>query len=280
MKMVWNVLGSVAALLVAAPVASAHLLECDKTVNGETLLEASTFPLTLNYSLTVRNIHPTSASEVLEASDPLLDDLGFGGFNTPFTLPLGAEETKTFKVELKDLDACEKLADDDGSKDAFIDNTFHVRWDSGSSSCSARVVCVPPDQATGKRMTGGGSVFGTGKNRVTHGFELRCDASDPRQNLEVNFQGNKFHLLDLTTATCTDDPAIDEGNPVAGFDTFVGTGTGRYNGVDGATISFKFTDAGEPGKDDTAQMVITDASNNVVLNVSGKLNFGNHQAHP
>jgi hypothetical protein len=130
-------------------------------------------------------------------------------------------------------------------------------------------------------MTGGGSVFGTGQNRVTHGFQIRCDEDDFRQNLEVNWAGGQnFHLLDMTSAECTDNPALDEENPVSGFDTYTGTGTGRYNGVDGATIEFTFTDDGEPGTDDTATMVIRDADGNVVLDVSGDLNFGNHQAHP
>ena len=53
--------------------AQAHELECVKEVNGETLLEVTTYPFTLQYALTVRNIHPESASEVTEASDPLLD---------------------------------------------------------------------------------------------------------------------------------------------------------------------------------------------------------------
>jgi hypothetical protein len=127
-------------------------------------------------------------------------------------------------------------------------------------------------------MTGGGSVF-DGDLRVTHGFQLRCDANDPRQNLEVNWEGNSFHLLDLTTADCQDTP-LDEENPVAGFDTFVGTGSGRYNNVDGATIELTFTDDGEPGRDDTARMVIRDVGGTVVLDVEGTLQFGNHQAHP
>ena len=135
---------------------------------------------------------------------------------------------------------------------------------------------APPPPVMG-RMTGGGSVFGS---RVTHGFELHCDASEVPNNLQVNWdKGNKFHLESLDSARCSDDPKIDEAPPVAGFDTYKGKGTGRYNGVSGATIEFTFTDAGEPGKNDFAQITITDASG-VVLTVSGNLKNGNHQAHP
>jgi len=141
------------------------------------------------------------------------------------------------------------------------------------------------------RMTGGGSVFTDeddippGNIRVTHGFEIHCDLSEPNR-LEVNWKTsargkeNRFHLLELTSATCIDDPAIEPNPPGADFDTFIGTGTGRYNGVDGATIEFTFTDAGEPGTVDTATYRITAADGTVVLEVSVKnLTFGNHQAH-
>jgi hypothetical protein len=126
-------------------------------------------------------------------------------------------------------------------------------------------------------MTGGGSVFTSNGIRVTHGFELHCDVSLPN-NLEINWNRNRFHLTQLNSATCSDDPTISEGQPVAGFDTFVGAGVGRLNGVDGATIVFKLTDAGEPGKDvDLAEFSINDGA---TLSVSGTLDKGNQQAHP
>lgn len=127
------------------------------------------------------------------------------------------------------------------------------------------------------RMTGGGSI---GDSSAKHGFTLNCDISQPSNNLEVNWdKGNKFHLTTLKSSKCYDDPDIGEKPPVAGFDTYVGSGTGRYNGIAGATAEWTFTDAGEPGKKDFAKIVIKDANGNVVLSVSGNLNSGNHQAH-
>jgi len=129
-------------------------------------------------------------------------------------------------------------------------------------------------------MTGGGSVFTRAGMRVTHGFELHCTPSDGSNSLQVNWgKGNHFHLTSLTSASCTDDPAISPEPPIAGFDTYTGTGTGTYNGEAGATAEWTFTDAGEPGTNDTVTLTIKDASSAVVLTVTGAVEGGNNQAH-
>lgn len=283
MKAFWIAVGCLGGFVAGVPTAFGHELECEKEVNGASSVEISQFPARLSYRLLVRNIHPTSPSMVFAASDPTLEALGFEGFDTPFELPVDGELEKTFRVPVPDLAACLEMAAADGNIDTVIDNVFTVRWDIGRDICSARVECIPegppPGPNDGRRMTGGGSVFTDAGQRVTHGFQLRCDAADTRQNLEVNWAGNQFHLLDLTTADCQ-DTALDEEQPVAGFDTFIGTGTGRYNGVEGATIEFTFTDDGEPGVDDTARIVVRDSGGTIVLEVEDDLTFGNHQAHP
>ena len=138
-----------------------------------------------------------------------------------------------------------------------------------------------PDPACGVaagRMTGGGRV--SGPERVTNGFELHCNPAEGPNSLEVNWaKGKRFHLDVLTSASCSDGPGIDERPPVAGFDTHVGSGTGRYRGASGATATWTFTDAGEPGGNDSATIVITDADGRVVLSIHGNLAQGNHQAH-
>ena len=129
----------------------------------------------------------------------------------------------------------------------------------------------------GMRMTGGGSVVAGG--RESHSFQLQCDVNQGPNGLEVNWgKGNKFHLEGLTRATCSDDPAIEPNPPEAGFDTYEGAGTGRYNGVAGATAEWTFTDAGKPGSKDSAEIVIMDSTGSI-LAVSGMLTKGNHQAH-
>jgi hypothetical protein len=153
----------------------------------------------------------------------------------------------------------------------------------GSSSTTTDRECFSVlASVTQGRMTGGGSVIdpaGTPTTRVTHGFELHCDVTKGPNNLEINWgTGNKFHLTSLTSAFCFNDPTFAPNPPTAGFDTYIGTGTGSYNGVSGATATWTFTDAGEPGKNDHATIVIKVGST-TVLSVSGNLDKGNQQAH-
>ena len=172
-----------------------------------------------------------------------------------------------------------------------------------NGSASASLNC----QGFDERMTGGGSIFenpiisGTSNTsntsnpkievdingtvdptRVTHGYEIECGAPPPKQqNLEVNWPGHHFHLETLTLGTCVCDPTLlPPANPDAGFNKFTGAGTGKLDGVEGASIVFVFTDQGEPGTNDTESMTIFDPGGNVVLNFStAPLTFGNQQAH-
>jgi len=149
-------------------------------------------------------------------------------------------------------------------------------------AASFAVVDIPT--GVNGRMTGGGSVFTIDKMRVTRGFEIHCSLREPN-NLEVNWPKHKFHLTKLTSASCTDSPAIDQRPPAAPFDTFTGTGIGLLDHKPGALIEFVFVDAGEPGVLDTASMKIYDPAGNLVLdvtgdpNVPGYLDKGNLQAH-
>ena len=101
------------------------------------------------------------------------------------------------------------------------------------------------------RMTGGGNCT-VGDVKVTHGFQLHCNAlGDESNNLEVNWQD--------------------------------GTGTGTYDGSSLALATWVFRDLGEPGKDhDTFEITIV-APGSVrmpALSISCILEGGNHQAHP
>lgn len=125
------------------------------------------------------------------------------------------------------------------------------------------------------RMTGGGSVFGTNSFRTTHGFQIRCGRPD-QSNLEVNWDsGNGFHATSFSNLVC-DGPSTTK--PAAGFNRLTGQAQGRYNGKP-ATAWFQFVDLSEPGTQDTASILVFDENGNVVLDVTGTLEKGNHQAH-
>ena len=127
------------------------------------------------------------------------------------------------------------------------------------------------------QMSGGGSVFDDEGTGYTHGFELNClDGVGPNE-LQINWgkgqNSKRFHLTELTEALCSDSPGIDDGGS-AGFDTFVGAGTGTLN-KEPASITFRFTDAGEPGTADEMEFAISGPDGAAV---SGVLMQGNHQA--
>ena len=143
--------------------------------------------------------------------------------------------------------------------------------------------CPSSGCITEGRMTGGGKIIDEANSTIiaTHGFELRCDVADTRDNLEINWNGgNNFHLDSLTDVRCLDDPTIQPQPPNASFDRYEADGFGSVNGVSGYQIHFEFTDAGEPGSSDHAFIVIHGGSpDTTVLTINGYLNMGNHQAH-
>lgn len=163
-------------------------------------------------------------------------------------------------------------------------------WGNGTEGGQYRTVEVAlpatceeeEDPILNGRFTGGGNQVRIGEARVTRGFTLHCDLL-LSNNLEVNWGGNKFHMLEhLVTVECSDSPDIIQAPPDAPLDTMRGVGTGRYNGVEGYTILFTLVDYGEPGSSDRAALKIYQTSNpaNVVLDLPLQLlTGGNLQAH-
>jgi hypothetical protein len=140
--------------------------------------------------------------------------------------------------------------------------------------------CEPPDLGEG-RFTGGGHQIRVDGVRVTRGLTIHCDLL-LSNNLQINWLGNQFHMLEhLTTVECSDDPDITQAPPPAPLDTLIGTGSGRYNGNEGYSIEFTLVDQGEPGRNDQMAILITeDATGTEILNVPLQtLSGGNLQAH-
>jgi cysteine-rich repeat protein len=128
------------------------------------------------------------------------------------------------------------------------------------------------------QMNGGGIIVDGDGTQYSHGFELYClDGAGPN-NLQINWgegrDSQRFKLTELTTAICGDRPGIDEGDPDVGFDTFIGAGTGTLNN-EPASITFRITDAGEPGTADAIEFAISGPDG---VSVSSVLVQGNHQA--
>ena len=160
-------------------------------------------------------------------------------------------------------------------------------WDNGQAGGQSTSITVqyPTDACplpVNGRFTGGGHQVRVGEARVTRGLTVHCDLL-LSNNLEVNWQGNSFHMTDhLETVACTDDPLIYQFPPDAPLDTLIGVGTGRYNGTAGYTIEFTLQDHGEPGSSDQMRVYIYETGNpgNVVLDVPLQvLSGGNLQAH-
>lgn len=140
----------------------------------------------------------------------------------------------------------------------------------------------PPGGCPDGRMTGGGKL--AGDQHVTHGFELYCNIEKGPNNLEVNWKDatgseHHFHLQSFGYVHCFDDPNIAPKPPVAPFDKLEAFGYGTLDSKEDGKIYLRLTDAGEPGTGDYARFIIQDSEGNVVLDVFGYLNVGNHQAH-
>ena len=131
------------------------------------------------------------------------------------------------------------------------------------------------------RFTGAG-VIGTTVPRAFHAFRLPCNMNQsmPQKGVLVVYHGgNRFTLNMLTQVHCFDDPGIDPGRPHANFDTIHGWGVGKWNGISGYYVEFIFTDGGEPGNGDWGWIQIYESeTRNIVLEVSGFLKAGNHNA--
>ena len=109
MRFGWFVM---AAVLLTGRVALAHEVACDKRVNGETFYAVQSFPATLVWTMTVRNVHPDSPSSVDGVEDRLLTgQFGWAPSRPPpYTLALGEAYTETFSTTVMSLEECELLA--------------------------------------------------------------------------------------------------------------------------------------------------------------------------
>jgi len=163
-----------------------------------------------------------------------------------------------------------------------VDNWGNGRMGGQSSSATVIMPDEVCESAGTGRFTGGGHQLRVDGVRITRGLTIHCDLL-LSNNLEINWQGNQFHMLEhMETVACTDDPDIHQAPPDAPLDTLVGVGLGRYNNQEGFTIEFTLVDGGEPGREDMAALNVYETADpgNIILDIPLQyMTGGNLQAH-
>jgi hypothetical protein len=143
----------------------------------------------------------------------------------------------------------------------------------------------PPTKA---RFTGGARLLATNPAGAEPQISvtLHCSTTSNPNRMEVNWKDpatgkeQRFHMTQMTSASCSDDPTITPNPPDASFDTHDGKGNGRLNGVLGATAEWRLQDAGERGTGvDRGNITIKNSSSTTVLQASGVTLDGDWQAH-
>ena len=194
-----------------------------------------------------------------------------------------------------------------------LTNTASVASDTadsvpGNNSTTEDTTVITPPSTVDGFMVGGGRVITSSTSNIgdnpesnekknakapgdtfilSHGFQLHCNVNHTPNNLQINWQGNSFHLENLESAICIDDGTTNEPpkspKPGPTLDTYTGEGSGRLNGVDGARAEWIFTDNGEPGKnDEILKLIIKNENGDTVLEITDGVNLkgGNHQFVP
>lgn len=113
----------------------------------------------------------------------------------------------------------------------------------------------------------------SGDSRAVISLALSCDLSENPQHLQVTWgRGNRFRLDELSENEC-----FVFGDPAGSWTR--GAGTGRYNGVPGATVGFILIDFDNPGEDDLVVVVIRDAGGTILLAATSVPDGGHIQFH-
>lgn len=148
----WKAVAFAAAIL-ATPVANAHEFICEKTVDGEAAIHVYTYPKTVTYEWTITNTHPTEPSTIDDLTDTLFPALPF---TLPQTLPVGGSVSDEQMLTIESYEACVELAaagvlsplttSPPSGDGVTLTNTLTVWYDGDpQTSCSAEVVCHPPE---------------------------------------------------------------------------------------------------------------------------------------
>jgi hypothetical protein len=121
---------------------------------------------------------------------------------------------------------------------------------------------VVTDSQPVRRMVGKGAVTGGGQS-ASYAVNLGCTGRPVRGPFEVRFGNQRFRLLEASTVTCTDDPAVP--TPASGWDTQSGSGTGSLTHGGPGIIQWKLVDGGAGGAQDRVAITIKNVSGQVLF---------------
>jgi hypothetical protein len=149
------------------PTVTPPQVTCTKTIDDTDTVTVTTYPATVTYDVTITNTGTTAAT-VTSATDPNVPTITFA---TPLDIAAGASVSATGTLTVTSFSECQALQTSVANGNAIFDNTFTVSWDSTSTTCTARLVCVPPP------LTGATRTMGFFKTHEQ--ADLACLASGP-----------------------------------------------------------------------------------------------------
>jgi hypothetical protein len=114
------------------------------------------------------------------------------------------------------------------------------------------------------------------RNWGRHRNERRGNSRD---NDERRGGWGRFHLTNVTSAQCLNDPSVANSRRGADFDTHKGTGRGLLADGSAATIEWTLVDAGDIARRDRATFTVRDSRGRVVFTASDTLPRGKLRAH-
>lgn len=279
-----------AAGLLGSP-ASAALEECSAAGNGKGRVSANVDPVTGDYRYEVEG---PGASLVVTCHGQPIDASACGQVHRNGTVRFFAEGTgpgpiSTFSVWVRtgpgssgsiecDTDGQDNDSDGDGwdddednCPDVFNPEQEDADEDSIGDAC---------DEHLAGRITGAGSVppyFWDSEDSTR--VSLHLDCGEGGDALALAWGENTFTLSDLFSEFCGDNPGFSAAGSSEGFDTYSGSGWGLLNGEE-AYASWIVTDHGEPGSEDTLEVLLHDGYWGYwYLYTQGQLEEGNIQAH-
>jgi hypothetical protein len=152
---------------------------------------------------------------------------------------------------------------DPGSEPACVVATlYHGECDPGEVTDTASKTWTSGGPVAIAGWMAGEGRLRDGTKKMDYAYVLDCDATKAPKFKGLN--GQTLVVGDVTSNTCTDDPAKTPAKSDAPFDTMEGSGTGTL-GSTAVKVEWKFVDGGVAGSGDSAKIVVKNATTDAVL---------------